>query len=46
MRKWDIGQYTLSQIANALDTGDPNDPHHGQMPIGSLEDLDEMFEAG
>jgi hypothetical protein len=44
MRKWEIGRYTLTQIFNALDRSDPNDPHAGQMEIGSLDELDELFE--
>ena len=43
MRKHEIGQYTLSQILNALDYSDPSDPHAGNMPIGSLAEIDEMF---
>ena len=44
MRKWEIARYTHTQLANALDRSDPNDPHAGQTPIGSLAELDEMFE--
>lgn len=43
MRKWEIGRYTLTQLANALDRSDPSDPHRGNIPIGSLEDVDRMF---
>jgi hypothetical protein len=43
MRKWEIGRYTLSQLRVMLDRSDPNDPHRGQMRIGSLAELDEMF---
>ncbi len=39
LRKWEIGRYTLSQLCNALDFSDPNDPHAGQTPITSLEEL-------
>lgn len=45
MRKWEIGRYTITQIVNALDTSDRSDPHAGQMPLGSLADLEEMFEV-
>lgn len=44
--KWgsaEVCRHTLTQIMNALDSSDPNDPHRGQIPIGSLADLDEMF---
>lgn len=43
MRKWEISRYTLSQIINALDRSDPDDPHRGQVSIGSLDELEEMF---
>ncbi len=43
MRKWETMRYTLSQLLNALDYSDPNDPHAGGVPINSLADLDEMF---
>jgi len=43
MRKWEIKRYTLSQLLNALDTSDPNDPHAGQLPIGSLAQLDDLI---
>jgi hypothetical protein len=43
MRKWDIGRYTLTQILNALDRGDPDDPHAGNVEIGSLEDIARMY---
>lgn len=45
MRKWDVGRYTFSQIRNALDKSDPNDPHRGGIPINSLSDLDEMWDG-
>ena len=44
--KWgsdEVCRHTLTQIMNALDPSDPNDPHRGQIPIGSLAELDEMF---
>jgi hypothetical protein len=41
-RKWEIGRYTLSQILNALDQADPDDPHAGGIPINSLDDLDDL----
>jgi len=44
MRKWEVGRYTLTQLLNALDYSDPNDPHRGGIPISSLADLDGMFE--
>ena len=37
MRKWEIARYTLSQLLNALDFSDPDDPHSGQILIGSLD---------
>jgi hypothetical protein len=43
MRKWEIGRYTLTQLLNALDMSDPNDPHAGNIPINSLDDLEEMY---
>jgi hypothetical protein len=43
MRKWDYSRYTLTQLVNALDTSDPDDPHAGNIPIGSLDELDEIF---
>lgn len=46
MRKWEIGRYTLSQLLNALDTTDPNDPHAGNVPINSLDDIDRMYGLG
>ncbi len=46
MRKWEIARYTFTQLANALDRSDPNDPHAGQVEIGSLEELDELFDMG
>jgi hypothetical protein len=44
MRKWEVGRYTLTQLVNALDRSDPNDPHAGNIPINSLDDIDELFE--
>ena len=44
MRKWEIGRYTLTQLINALDRSDPNDPHRGQTMIGSIAELEEMFD--
>ena len=44
MRKWEVGRYTLSQVINALDRSDPNDPHANQIPIGSLDELEELFD--
>ena len=46
MRKWDIERYTLSQLANALDQRDPNDPHSGNIPITSTRELERMFNWG
>jgi len=43
MRKWEIGRYTLTQLLNALDTSDPNDPHAGGIPINSIDDLEELL---
>lgn len=42
MRKWDVMRYTLSQIINALKHEDPDDPHAGGIPIGSLSMLDRL----
>lgn len=44
MRKWDVGRYTLSQLKNALDQSDPDDPHAGQQEIRSLSQLDHLFD--
>ena len=45
MRKWEIGRYTLGQIANALDRGGgDDDPHAGQEEVRSMEDLERMWE--
>lgn len=45
MRKWEIGRYTLTQLLNALQQpNDPDDPHAGNIPIGSLSQLDDLFE--
>lgn len=43
MRKWEIMRYTISQLVNALDQSDPNDPHAGGIPIGSTHEIDRMF---
>lgn len=43
MRRWEIGRYTLSQLASALDTSDPDDPHAGNLPISSLAELDDLW---
>ena len=43
MRKWEIGRYTLTQLLNALDTSDPNDPHAGGISINSIDDLEELL---
>lgn len=42
MRKWEIARYTEQQLLNALNTADPTDPHYGQIPLSSLEDLDDL----
>jgi hypothetical protein len=42
MRKWDVRRYTLSQILNALNDDDPDDPHAGGIPIRSLAELDDL----
>lgn len=44
MRKWEIGRYTLSQLLNALAREDRSDPHAGNVPIGSLAELDRLWE--
>lgn len=46
MRKWEIMRYTLTQLLNALDRGDPSDPHAGGIPLNSLDDIERMFGAG
>lgn len=43
MRKWEISRYTLSQVINALDRSDPDDPHKDGIPISSLDEIDELF---
>lgn len=43
MRKWEYSRYTLTQLLNALDTSDPSDPHAGNIPITSLDDLEEIL---
>jgi hypothetical protein len=42
MRRWEIGRYTLSQLLNALDRSDPDDPHAGGLPLTSLSQLDDL----
>ena len=44
MRRWEIERYTLSQLLNALDSSDPDDPHRGGVAISSLDDLIDMYE--
>lgn len=44
MRRWEIGRYTLSQLINALDMSDPDDPHRGCIPIKSLADIADLYE--
>lgn len=46
MRKWDIARYTLTQLLNALDTTDPNDPHAGGIEVASLSQLDALWHGG
>lgn len=43
MRWWEIAKYTRSQILNALDTSDPDDPMKGCVPINSLDDMREIY---
>lgn len=44
MRKWEIRRYTLTQLLNALGPlRESDDPHAGQMAIGSTEEIDEMW---
>lgn len=43
MRKWEIGRYTVSQLLAMLDRSDPNDPHAGQIPLNSLDEIEELF---
>ena len=43
MRRWEVCRYTFRQLVNALSVTDPDDPHAGQIEIGSLAELDEMF---
>lgn len=42
MRKWELARYTITQLLVALDRTDPSDPHAGNVPIGSLADLDRL----
>ncbi len=42
MRKWDVRRYTITQLLVALDRTDPSDPHAGNVPIGSLAELDRL----
>ena len=43
MRKWQWSRYTLTQLLNALDASDPDDPHAGGIPIKSLSELDDLW---
>lgn len=43
MRRWEILDYTLSQLLNALDARDPDDPFTGTIPINSLDDIPELL---
>ena len=43
MRKWEIVRYTRSQLLNALDYSDPNDPHRGGIEIRCQADLDALL---
>jgi hypothetical protein len=44
MRKWEIGRYTLSQLLNALDQSDPNDPHAGGIEVRDEADFRRLLE--
>lgn len=44
MRKWEVGRYTPTQLVNALDTSDPDDPHAGNVPVSGLGDLQSLLE--
>ena len=44
MRRWEIGRYTLTQLCNALDYSDPDDPHKGNIPISGMGDLQAFLE--
>ena len=46
MRRWEIGQYTVSQLVNALDRSEPSSRRDGGIPLQSLDDLDELFLKG
>jgi len=43
MRKWEWGKYTRTQLINALDRSDPGDPHAGNIPLSSLDELDDYL---
>lgn len=43
MRKWEVRRYTLSQLANAL-RQDSDDPHAGQLPVTSMDQLDALWD--
>lgn len=43
MRRREILDYTLSQLLNALDTRDPDDPFTGTIPINSLDDIQDLI---
>jgi hypothetical protein len=44
MRRWEICRYTFRQLVNALTViGDSDDPHAGQIEIGSLAEIDELL---
>lgn len=46
MRRWEIGQYTLTQLVNALDRSEPASRRDPTIPLRSLDDLDELFLKG
>lgn len=43
MRKWEWSRYTVRQLLNALDESDPDDPHAGNIPISSMDDLEALL---
>ncbi len=43
MRRWEILEYTLTQLVCMLDRSDPDDPFVGTIPINSLDDIDRML---
>lgn len=43
MRKWEVLEYTLTQLVCMLDRSDPDDPFAGTIPINSLDDIDRML---